>query len=401
MIMDSRFFIQNRNKLVEKLEGGLIVLSAYSALQRSNDSSHRFTQEANFWYLCGIEDPDWTLIIDGSAMYSWLVKPDVDEVHRIFDGGISAEEALEASGVDRVIDTHEATVLLRKLATKHSIAYSIDQHPHAEYFNFALNPAMSKNWASLERIFNKVQNCRKELALLRAIKQPIELKMITKAVKITIDAFEVVHAKMGSYKNEYEIDADFSREVRFAGASGCAYDSIVAAGINACTLHYSQNGGSIKNRQLVLMDMGAQFAGYAADVSRTYVKGEPTKRQYEVHAAVETAHHRIISLIEPMLSVESYQRSVNDIMSESLASIGLVSDEAGLRKYFPHAISHGLGIDVHDSLGGPKYFVENMVLTVEPGIYIPEESIGVRIEDDILVTKSGRTNLSAQLSTGL
>ncbi len=149
------------------------------------------------------------------------------------------------------------------------------------------------------------------------------------------------------------------------------------------------------------MDVGAFYGGYAADISRTYVKGEPTKRQAAVHQAVEVAHHRIIKLIEPMLSVEEYQRSVDKIMKEALDSIGLQSDDTGLRKYFPHAISHGLGIDVHDSLGAPKYFETNMVLTVEPGIYIPEENIGVRIEDDILVTANGRKNLSAALSTGL
>jgi Xaa-Pro aminopeptidase len=149
------------------------------------------------------------------------------------------------------------------------------------------------------------------------------------------------------------------------------------------------------------MDMGASYGGYAADISRTYVKGQPTKRQLEVYAAVEAAHQRIISLVEPMFSVEAYQVAVDKIMSEALSSIGLQSDKDGRRRYFPHAISHGLGIDVHDSLGAPKYFAENMVLTVEPGIYIPEENIGVRIEDDILVTSSGHKNLSAGLSTGL
>ncbi len=399
--MNQDFFTQNREKLTQDLRGGVVVLCAYSSLQRSNDSAHKFTQEANFWYLCGIEDPDWTLIIDGSTQFSWLVKPEVDEIHRIFDGGVSTEEALKISGVDRIIDSHEATVLLRQLAAKHSVVYSIDQHPHAEHFNFSLNPAMSRNWAALQRVFNKVQDCRKELAVLRAIKQPVEQQMIIKAVKVTVDAFRNIHTKMATYRNEYEIDADFSRDVRFAGSSGCAYDSIVASGKNACTLHYSLNSSKIANRQLVLMDMGAQHGGYAADITRTYAKGEPNKRQRAVHHAVEAAHLQIIGLIEPMLPVEQYQHSVDKIMKEALLSIGLAADEEGLRRYFPHAISHGLGIDVHDSLGAPKYFNENMVLTVEPGIYIPEENIGVRIEDDILVTATGHKNLSASLSTGL
>ncbi len=379
----------------------MIIVSAYVSLQRSNDAAHSFVQESNFWYLCGIEEPGWLLIIDGTRGHSWLVAPDISETHRTFDGGMSDSEAQQISGVDEVIGSAELLELLRRTARAHPNVYTVGQSSYAEHYNFELNPAIEKNRQLLSRNFTNVQDCTKELASLRAIKQPEEIALIREAVAISVDAFNDIYKKMSSYRHEYEIEAYFAHAVRSSGAQGCAYDSIVAAGKNACTLHYSKNTSKLVSRQLVLMDMGAQYNGYAADITRTYAKAEPTKRQKEVHLAVETAHHRIIKLIEPMLSVESYQRSVNDIMCESLASIGLASDEAGLRRYFPHAISHGLGIDVHDSLGGPKYFAENMVLTVEPGIYIPEESIGVRIEDDILITKSGNTNLSAKLSTGL
>ncbi len=379
----------------------LVTLSAYEALQRSNDSAHAFTQEANFWYLTGIDEPGWLLIIDGTQHHSWLVMPDVTETHKVFDGSLSGEEAKRISGVDSVITVDESLVLLRTLAKRHGVVHTIGRPPYAEHFNFTLNTSIERNKQMLERQFAKIQDCRKELAAMRAIKQPEELEMIQKAVNVSVAAFQNIHQNFSKYKNEYEIEADFAHSIRFSGASGCAYDSIVAAGINACTLHYDKNNSALRSKQLVLMDMGAQYGGYAADITRTYAKGEPTRRQREVHQAVEAAHHRIVGLIEPMLSVESYQRSVDKIMREALASINLESDDDSLRRYFPHAISHGLGIDVHDSLGTPKYFAENMVLTVEPGIYIPEESIGVRIEDDILVTKSGRKNLSAQLSTGL
>jgi len=174
----------------------------------------------------------------------------------------------------------------------------------------------------------------------------------------------------------------------------------VAAGANACTLHYAHNRSKVMGRQLVLMDVGASYGGYTADITRTYAKGEPTKRQRQVHEAVEAAHHRIIGLIRPMLAVDEYQREVDAIMREAIASLGLPSDDAALRRYFPHAVSHGLGIDVHDSLGSPRFLQAGMVLTVEPGIYLPEEGIGVRIEDDILVTAAGNENLSRRLSTG-
>lgn len=399
--MKPEFFKGNRISLQQVLNGGLMVLSAYGRLQRSNDAAHPFTQEANFWYLTGIDEPDWTVIIDGAQDKTWLVTPEISDVHMTFDGGLDATAAKEISGVDRVITKDESSKLLRELAKKHSLVHTIGIPPYSDHFNFSLNPSIVRNWQNLERHFNQVQDIQKDLAKLRAIKQPEEIAMIQKAVGATIKGFEFVRQNINSYKNEYEIDADISWTMRKAGASGHAYDPIIASGKNACTLHYSHNRSLFKSRQLVLMDVGASFGGYAADITRTYAKGSPTKRQLSVHLAVESAHKQIINLIKPGLSVEEYQKSVNEIMRSAVSSLGLGDSEEALRKYFPHAISHGLGVDVHDSLGAPKYLLENMVLTVEPGIYIPEEGIGVRIEDDILVTAKGNRNLSGALSTGL
>jgi Xaa-Pro aminopeptidase len=399
--MHKEFFSHNRHEIVKKLDEGLVVLTAYTRLQATNDSAHKFIQEANFWYFSGIEDPDWSLIIDGSSGHSWLIKPDIDSIHTVFDGGISDEEAKRISGVDTVVNTHEGLTILRQLSKKHSIVHSINLPPHAEHFNFSLNPSIVKNWSNLERIFNAVHDCRKDIAKLRAIKQDSEVKMIQKAIDITIEAFKEVKTSLPSYRNEFEIEAKFGYTMRMSGADGHAYDPIVACGINACTLHYGHNNSPLRARELVLMDIGASVNGYAADITRTYARGTPTKRQLEVHGAVERAHHRIIALIAPLLPVADYQRSVDEIMSDALKEVGLYSGEESLRRYFPHAVSHGLGIDVHDSLGSPHHFEAGMVLTVEPGIYIPEERIGVRIEDDILVTATGHRNMSAKLSTGI
>jgi len=399
-MLEASFFISNRRRLIERLEGGVIVLGAYGRQQRSNDAAHSFTQEANFWYLCGIDEPDWMLIIDGSANKSYLVAPTIEDTHATFDGSVSADEAKSTSGVDKIIDVDESISLLRSLSRRHPAVSTVGAPSYAEHFNFTLNPSIAKLRTLLERHFTQVIDVKKDIAALRAIKSQEEIVMITKSVDVTVKAFKSIHADMKTFKHEYEIEADFSHAMRRAGAAGHAYDPIIAAGINACTLHYSHNRSSISNRQLVLMDVGASYGGYAADITRTYAKGDATQRQRQVHAAVETAHKRI-DLIEPMLSVESYQREVDVIMKEALTSIGLDATDDGLRRYFPHAVSHGLGIDVHDSLAAPKYFLENMVLTVEPGIYIPEEKIGVRIEDDILVTDGGNRNLSAGLSTRL
>ena len=256
----------------------------------------------------------------------------------------------------------------------------------------------------LERTFSSVVDCQKELAKLRAIKQPEEIKAIQRAVSLTVKGFNTIKDELKRALHEYELEASFSYGFKHGGGHDHAYDPIIAAGKNACTLHYIENDSKLLARQLVLMDVGARVDGYAADITRTYAKGTPTKRQIQVHQAVESAHYDIIKLLEPGLLVEDYMRSVDSRMKTALQEIGLLKDENDTdtyRKYFPHAISHGLGIDVHDSLGGARYFEPGMVLTVEPGIYIPEEGIGVRIEDDILITKTGHQNLSAKLSTAL
>jgi Xaa-Pro aminopeptidase len=152
-----------------------------------------------------------------------------------------------------------------------------------------------------------------------------------------------------------------------------------------------------------VIDIGARINGYAADVTRTYAI-KPSKRQQAVHAAVQNVHQRIIELLKPGLLVADYARTVDEIMKDALQTLGLLDrrdDETTYRKYFPHAVSHGLGVDVHDRLGSPRYFEPGMVITVEPGIYIPEEGIGVRIEDDILITETGHDNLTRKLSTDL
>jgi Xaa-Pro aminopeptidase len=399
--MKALFFEKNRHRISRLLRGGIIVISSYSQMQRGNDASFSFEQEANFWWLTGIEAPDWRVIIDGTRNKSWLVRPKVSDVHEIFDGSLSPDDAQRISGVDAVIDQDEAERLIREYAAKHSVIYTLAEHPAKEHFDFITNPAGRQLYLALGRVFSDVQDCRRELAQLRAIKQPEEIAAIKKAIKLTVAAFSDVKILLPEFKKEYEVEAEFTYAFRRAGATGHAYDPIVAGGKNAVTLHYNQNNDSLKQHSLLLLDIGARVGGYAADVTRTYAIGAPTERQIAVHAAVERAHKQIIALLTPGLQVADYQDSVDAIMRGALEGLGLLIEPENYQKYFPHAISHGLGIDVHDSLGNPMMFQPGMVLTVEPGIYIPEEGIGVRIEDDILITETGHNNLSAALSTSL
>jgi Xaa-Pro aminopeptidase len=395
-MIDSHFFTSNRRRASGQYP---LILSAHTQVQGVNDMASRFEQESNFWYLTGIEAPDWQLIISGNE--SWLVAPEIDEAHQIFDGSLSLEQARRISGIHTIITTHEAEALIAELANKYSSIATLGKDPRSKHYDFVLNPAPMKLYRTLKKIFENVNDCRLDLAKLRAIKQPQEVEAIKKAISLTVDAFQQVQDKLASYMYEYEVEADFSHRFRVKGAKGHAYEPIVASGKNACTLHYVKNQDRLEKNGLLLLDIGARADGYAADITRTYALGTPTKRQQQVHEAVKSAHKEIISLLKPGLSVVEYQEKVDEIMKQKLTDLGLLKKPQDYRKYFPHAISHGLGIDVHDALGRPEKFEEGMVLTVEPGIYIPEEGIGVRIEDDILITRSGHENLSAALPTSL
>ena len=397
--MNARFFNDNRQRLINLLEGTPVMLTAYGALQRSNDASFAFEQEANFWYLTGIEVADWQLIINNKK--SVLVAPEVDEIHAVFDGSLSWHDAKAMSGVDEVISYKEGKALVAELALRHSTVATLGKDPRAVHYDFAVNPAPANLLRQLKKQFDEVRDCRRELAKMRAIKQPEEIEAIRRAIDLSVEAFQQVKADLDTYTREYQVESAFSHYFRSRGAKGHAYDPIVAAGKNACTLHYGANNDSLKKSDMLLLDIGARVDGYAADITRTYSLGDVSPRHEAVHTAVETAHRQIIDLLQPNLKVEDYSKAVDTIMKKALKSLRLLNSDDDYRKYFPHAISHGLGIDVHDSLGGPEVFAEGMVLTVEPGIYIPEEGIGVRIEDDILITHDGHENLSAALPTSL
>lgn len=397
--MKPLFFQRNRFNFLKSIDGSVAVFTAYVQLQQSNDMAAKFVQESNFWWLTGINEPGWRLIMTDEK--SVLVAPFVSDIHKTFDGSLSFEQAKKISGVDEVIDTEAAQEVLQQLAWDNESVSTIGKHPHEKFYSFTLNPAQANLRRELKKLFVETKDVRLELAKLRAIKQPEEIAAIKKAVVLTIEAFEAVKKKLPSLKYEYEVEAEYSYLFRKSGSKGHAYEPIVAHGGNACTLHYIDNQNELKKDQLLLLDIGAQVDGYAADITRTYQVGKATERQKQVHAAVESAHRQIIALLKPGLSVVEYHEKVDAIMKEKLQDLGLLNKPDDYRKYFPHAISHGLGIDVHDSLGQPTAFQEGMVLTVEPGIYIPEEKIGVRIEDDILITKDGHENLSAALATAL
>ncbi len=389
--MDKDFYTLNRENLMRQISGPIII-TAYSAMQRCFDESWKFEQEANFWYLTGIDDPDWKLIIDNGK--STLVRPDTSEIYDIFNEHINSDQACKISGVDDVINQSEYKSWIYNISK--TAVNTIIPQTQAD-FEFVLNPAQSELVKQLKSQFKSVNDIRLVLHKMRAIKQKPEIMMMRRAINLTRSAFDAVKSELQNYTFEYEAQAKFSYEFERAGADH-AYDPIVASGVNAVTLHYNSNRSGLSKDQLVLIDVGAKYGGYCADITRTYFYKEITDRQKLVHDAVKAAKDQIIKLIKPGVPVRQYLEKSDEIMRQALKSLNLYNSENDFRRYYPHAISHGLGIETHDPLGAPSIFKSGMVLTVEPGIYIAEENIGVRLEDDILVNDSGSENLSGQLS---
>jgi len=398
-MVPAKIYNQRRENFSNNINNEPAVLTAFSAMQQTNDNAGPFVQESSFFWLTGITEPNWQLVLFGEK--SWLVSPGKSDIHRIFDGGMSAEEAKRTSGVSEVIFEDEYKNLLKELGDENPVVHTILRHPHSNDFDFVLNPALQRLHAKLQRSFSEVVDCRKELSKLKAIKSAEEIELMQQAIDISIDGFNKVKATLSIAKYEYEVEATLSFAFRSAGAEGHAYAPIVGTGKNACTLHYIENNDAFAENGMVLIDAGAKVGSYAADITRTYGIGTPSEREQAVHSEVEKAHKAIIELIQPGASIVDYHTKVDDIMKQALKNLKLFKAPTDYRRYFPHAVSHGLGIDVHDSLGGYEAFQPGMVLTVEPGIYIEEEGIGVRIEDDILVTEEGNRNLSAALPTSL
>lgn len=396
--MAPHFFSDNRKKLIDSLSGGgLVVMSAYGEIQQTYDMAAPFIQEANFWYLTGIEEPDWWIVIDGNSGSEYLVRPSSSDIKRVFDGVLTDEAATARSGIRQVLSRDEATTRLRDLSQHHSIVFTTKHPAHLmEHTTMQLNGSLEGMSRLLERIFKTVQLCNRELAVIRSIKQPAEIEAIQRAIAVTSAAFDSAKRTMMSATYEYQIEATMTHTIRSSGANH-AYAPIVAAGSAACTLHYVRNDQKLVKPSLVLIDVGARVDGYTADITRTYSHGKPRSRQKQVHQAVQTAQAECIELLEPGVNFRDYEDRVQVIMKRAIASLGLSTTD--YHRYFPHAISHGLGIDVHDALAGSDSLQPGMVLTVEPGIYLPDESIGVRIEDDVLITDSGHRNLSHRLST--
>jgi len=233
---------------------------------------------------------------------------------------------------------------------------------------------------------------------LRSVKTKWEIEQMQKAIDITGEGIKNIIKKSKIGMMEYELDAILKYEINRNGLKHIGFKSIVAAGENAATLHYEQNNSKIKKDEMVLLDVGAACNGYSADISRTFpVSGKFTQRQKEVYSEVLAINKKIIKMVKPGIGMTELNEKTVELIQKSLIKLKLIKDKKDYRKYYMHSVGHHLGMDTHDLGSRNSVLKVGNVITIEPGIYIPEEKIGVRIEDDILVTKTGYKNLSVNI----
>lgn len=401
----AEFFVGNRARLKDFVQDTApIILTANGLLQQSTDSTYPFKQDGNFWYVSGINEPDITLVIDKNTEY--LILPEQSNYQRYFNGAIDSSKLSKISGINNVLLHNEGENLLHSLLKKSKKVATLTPSPSfVKEMGFYTNPSRQ---AFISRIHDKNDKCelldlRKQFGQLRMVKQQSEIEAIQSAIDVTIKTLQSLKKKINSYGFEYQVDADIAHGFRSNGADGVAFDSIVAGGANACIVHYMDNNDTLRKDDLLLFDVGAEANGYAADISRTYSRGIASERQKQVHAAVCEVQDYAYSLLKPGVLLREYEKQIREFMGIKLQELSLIDnlDPAEIRKYYPHSTSHFLGFDVHDVGDYDRPLESGVVITVEPGIYIPEEGIGVRIEDDILITKSGSINLSRKLSRNL
>lgn len=398
---NAEFFTNNRKRLLELAEKKFIVVAANSELQRSGDSSFTFRQDSNFWYLTGIEEANYVLVL--TEKQEFLIKPNRHWVKDVFEGTVSDNAISKTSGISQILDTRKGWAKLTKMLNedkKVSTFYPmVDRH-----FGITANPARRQLIQKMRRRAPALEtnDIRLVMARMRMVKQPQEIAAIIKAISITSETLKDVFKPewYKNYKYEYELEADIFAGFRRRGATALAFPTLLASGKKACQIHPSDNDAELKRGQMLLMDLGAEYNNYASDISRTIPIGKKfNTRQKEVFNAVLEVRDYAYGILKPGVNIREYEQLIEERMGEALKDLGVIKrlTRRNIRKYYPHATSHMMGLDTHDAADYSQTLEENMILTIEPGIYLPNESIGVRIEDDVIVTASGTETLGDDL----
>ncbi len=407
--VDSQIFIANRKRFTAKMEpNSIAIFNSNDEIPSNGDALYPFKQNSDLYWLTGIRQEDSMLILfpdNPDKQYREvlvLVRP--NELKEKWDGRRHrAAEATALSGIETIIwlDTLDG-MLQPMIHLADNIYLNTNENDRKANLLAVRDYRYAQEMMARYPLHNYKRSAR-IMRDLRAVKSAAEVAVMQQAVDITEKAFRRLLQFITPGVWENQIEAEIIHEFMINRSAGPAYSSIIASGDRARTLHYIANNQECKDGEMVLMDFGAEYGGYCADLTRTVpVNGKFTKRQKEVYNACLHLHDYAKSILKPGIHILKYHDMVGDEATKQFLKIGLISKadvknespgNRAYRKYLYHGISHHLGIDVHDLGTKTEPLKEGMVLTVEPGIYIEEEQMGVRIENNIWITKTGNKDL--------
>ena len=414
----SKEFHQGRREAFRNLmpANSVAVIFSYPERVFSKDINYNYHQNPDLYYLSGYKEPDAVLLIfkepQGTEKYNEvLFVREKNANHEMWTGRrLGIEGAKSKLGFSTVYNGNDFNNFAIDLKKFDKIIYDesspgIFDHIYdtADLFNliqiFKTKAGISSDDKASTEAFTKITNS------LREIKTPEELELMRKTVKLSCIAHNEVMKAVGPDMSENEADGIHAYIHRHYGAEGEGYPPIVGAGANGCILHYGENNATKIDNQLLLMDVGSEYHGYSADVTRTIpANGKFTEEQKAIYQLVYDAQEEVFKICKEGTPIQDLNKRSKEVIAAGLIKLGIITDPKDVRIYYPHGCSHFLGLDVHDKGNYMDNLKENMILTVEPGIYIPANSkcdkkwwnIGVRIEDDILIKKDSYENLSAE-----
>jgi len=407
--LNPQIFIDNRKRFIAKMEkNSIAIFNSNDELPMNGDALHPFVQNSDLFWLSGIEQEDTMVILfpdnPDPRFREVLVLVRPNELKEKWNGHqLRKNEGEAISGIKRIIWLDELEGMLQPWIHLADTIY-LNTNENDRKANEV--PVRDYRYASYIRDRYPLHNLKRSAKILkelRAIKTPLEIEVMQKAIDITDNTFRRLLKFIKPGVMEYEIDAEIWHSFLSQRASGPAYGSIIASGDRARTLHYVENNRECKDGELILMDFGARYGNYSADLTRTVpVNGKFSKRQKEVYNACLDLHYYCASILKPGITINDYTDKVGNEATKLFQKIGLLKREdiknedpenRAYRKYLYHGISHHLGIDVHDVGTRTEPIKAGMVFTIEPGIYIEEERMGIRIEDNYWITKNGNTDL--------
>ncbi|MEA5026843.1 MAG: aminopeptidase P family protein [Erysipelotrichaceae bacterium] len=394
------YHVSKTNDVLSLIEdGSLVLLTSGRPLKKSADENYPFCANRNFLYLTGIDEPEVVLVLikTGRIRHKKLfIKKADPQMEKWVGKTISAKDAHQLSGIEDIAYLDELKDYLKQMLAEHRLNNVYIDDEEDELVHFAKD--LLRKYAFLKQL--KVLNIYEMLAAMRSIKEKEEVTAMRQAITVTNRGIMRMLEYMRPGMLESEIEAHFDFILR-SHKVDYAFNTIAAGGSRGTTLHYMANNQPVLDQELILFDLGATHEHYCADISRTFpINGKFTPRQKTIYEIVLLAQKNVIKAVKPGVTINDLQRITVETYQQELKRIGLIKDGSieEVRRYYYHGVSHSLGLDTHDvGLERNEPLVPGCVITVEPGLYLEEEAIGIRIEDDVLVTEKGCEVLSKEI----